>query len=189
MPNQQIPNSAMSEIGEVDERGFVIEWTVRDFFSLPASVDEWYFSPSFSFEGAQWYLKMYPNGRKKHKSEGFIGVFLCLESSGSSIQVNLSIGLKTSKNKIAEEKHGTHHFEELFNNYGWIKVLKRSELRERKFELAPSGHLTWICRLKHPQTTDAASKFFSLIDATQCYIFFLPKKKKKEKLNSCFFFS
>lgn len=116
----------MSEIGELDERGFVVEWTVRDFFSLPAAVDEWYFSPPFSFGGAQWYLKMYPNGRKKHKSEGFIGVFLCLDSPSSPIQINLSMGLKTSKNTVAEEKCGTHNFEEQFNKLRVEKSFKES---------------------------------------------------------------
>lgn len=149
----------MAETGEVAETEVgVIEWTVTDFFSLPDQVDELYLSfPLFSFDGARWCLAMYPNGQREEETEGYIDDCLARGSSGPPIQLNFSLALKTSNNEIADETHHIHNFEKQFDNYGWIRFLERSTLLKRKAELAPSDHLTFVCRLKRP--VDAASKF------------------------------
>lgn len=158
----KVPDSAtdamIGEVAEVEEAG-VVEWTVRDFFSLPVRVGDRYVSPPFPLHGARWRFAMLPNGEKKHESEGYIDVHFRRDSSGSPIQLSFSFGLKTSKGELAKETHATRYFEEQFNSFGCLRFLKRYVLRERKFELAPLGHLTWVLRTERPPD----SKFFSFV--------------------------
>lgn len=150
-------------IGEVnEEEEFFIEWTISDFCSLPAKVDKYYLSPSFSFNGARWRLVMFPNGEKEKKSEGYVGLYLYRESPGPPIELNCSIGRKTPKNRMAQKRENTYNFENQIGA-GWCDFLQRSILLEW-LKRAPPYPLTWVCRLKHPESSAAlaAGKFFRM---------------------------
>lgn len=126
--------------------------------SLPDRVGDLYFSPSFSFGGERWYLEMYPHGRR-NKSDGYVAVYLCRKSDGPPVQLNYIFALKTSDDELTEQGGSTQIFEMRRDSYGGC-FLRRSRLLRRQSELAPSGHLTFVCRLKHPTFADASSKFF-----------------------------
>lgn len=127
---------------------------------MKTKVDECYHSPPFSFDGARWYLEIYPHGETEYGSVGYVGLYLARESDGPSIQLNFSLGLKTSNNETACEQYCTNLFGEEFDIYGCFEFLKRSILVERFSELVPSGHLTCVCRIKHPESPHAESKFY-----------------------------
>lgn len=149
----------MAEIGEVHKREKgVFEWTVRDFMSLPEQVGDGYFSPFFSFGGAWWCFQMYPNGQRNN-SDGYICVYLTRISPGPPIELDYSLGLKATDNEIAGEIHGVPKFEKTFDGYG-IRF-RRSLLLERQPEIAPSGHLIIVCRMKSDPSTKTTSNFFS----------------------------
>lgn len=151
----------MQQVGEVIEKEEgLIEWTASDFRSLPARVDVGCFSPSFSFGGERWYLLMFTNGQKLYKSEGHVDVYLRRESRSPVVRMAFSLGLKISDNEVARETDFTHEFDEKLVDYGCHHYLKRSELLGRRSELAPSGHLTFVCRLEHPEPQYTTGELF-----------------------------
>lgn len=116
-----------------------------------------YFSRSFTFQYAVWYLAI-----RWWKTEGYLVVYFKRESSGPPIQVFYSLGLKTSNNEIAEERHYTSHFggkQRYDMGFRAVHFIKRCELIETKSELLPLNRLAWVIRLKHHEATDAAGKF------------------------------
>lgn len=69
----------MEKIGDIisEIRGeTVIEWKVKDFFSLSDAIDTRYESPDFHFCGISWNLWLYPNGQTNHNSSGWIGLYV-----------------------------------------------------------------------------------------------------------------
>lgn len=155
----------MEIIGELSE--FSVEWTIKEFFSLPAEKDRFYESPVFSFADTFWRLRIYPNGRKKDiakdgtviNSEGFIGLYLFRASSGPPINLHFSLGLKTLDEKVSPMRNFSYNFE-MTQGFGNFKILNRSTLLKIKSRLVPSGVLTVVCKMKYPKTSDLSSKSF-----------------------------
>lgn len=156
----------METVGKLSEFASV-EWRIKEFFSLPAEVDRVYKGPVFSFAGAFWHLRIYPNGRKKDiakdgaaiNSEGFIGLYLFRTSSGPPINLDFYLGLKTLDEKINPVRNFTFNFE-MIQGFGNFKFINRSTLLKRMSELVPSGVLTVVCKIKYPKAADISSKWF-----------------------------
>ena len=150
----------MATIGRVNKipiSGYDIEWQISDFFSLSViDNNESYSSPLFSFAGATWLLKMYPNGTRM--GDACIIVFLKRKSSGPPIRLEFSLGLKTSTGRDPIE-HYTYLFEEADEGYGFARCPSQSEILERESELMPSGILTIFCSLSCKELIDDTSKF------------------------------
>lgn len=159
----------MATIGEVNQIlwKFVIQWKIKDIFSLSSKEDEFWLSPSFSFANTSWCLRIYPNGQSKaplndgqmEDSIGYIGIYLLKISSGPPIHMNYLLGLKTVDKKIEFKFHQTYNFKEM-GGFGRHKFISRSKLLEKKSELMPCDVLTLICKVKHPELAAIASKFF-----------------------------
>lgn len=100
---------AVGEVSEISGE-ITVEWKINEFFSLPAKVDAFYNGPVFSFAGASWHLRIYPNGEVEAtmtdgritNSEGSIGLFLRRTSAGPPIHLEYSLGFKTMEGKVIQ---------------------------------------------------------------------------------------
>lgn len=99
----------MATIGKLNEiqKELDVEWSISNFDSLSDEADKYYASPSFSFNGSSWYLKIYPNGRTADKSVGYIGLCLIRLSSGPANSVDFNLGIKTLDGKRDRERFYT----------------------------------------------------------------------------------
>lgn len=153
----------MKTIGKVNANLpiYEFEWTISNFFSLLEDYDIIYKSPSFSFDGATWYLKIYPNGDINDDSFGYVDLELRRKSSGPPYRLEFSLSLKTLEGNKEEEWQKTCIFEAANGNqsHGVACFIARSKILERKSELLPSGALTVVCTLRSPKFTEDASKY------------------------------
>lgn len=155
----------MKTIGKVNANLpiYEFEWTISNFFSLSEDDDIIYKSPSFAFDGATWYLKIYPNGDKTDDSVGYVDLELRRKSSDPPYSLEFSLSLKTLEGKKDTEWQDTCIFETENGNQscGVARFMPRSEILERKSELLPSGALTVVCTLRSPKFTEDASKYLT----------------------------
>lgn len=137
----------MATIGKVQGilREFHFEWQIEAFLSLPEEDGKSYTSPSFSFAGESWHLRIYPNGESVNNSVGYIGVYLIRNMSISPITLALFLGIKRVKGKKNPETQIICVFDKENDGYGISKLLKRSTLSEKESEIMPSGILTIVC--------------------------------------------
>lgn len=150
---------SMQTIGEISEIpvGFAVEWRIKEFFSLSPEV-RYFDSPTFSFDGTSWVLRIYPNGTLG-TPDGFIHLFLRRETSGPPISLDFDLGLKNFDGKINPEKHFTRTFVTK-QGFGEPQLINRTQLLEEKFELVPSNILSLVCRIRYPTSPDISSKSF-----------------------------
>lgn len=158
----------MATIGDVSEEWvFVAEWKIKDFLSVSNIDNEFLCSPLFSFANASWYMRLYPNGitrinladGQETNSIGYIDIHLCRSSPGPPISLEFSLGLKTVDGKFDPARHYTYLFRKT-GKLGSLRFFKRSVLLEMQNEFIPSGVLTLICKMKHPEPAKITSKSF-----------------------------
>lgn len=124
----------------------LIEWKVKNFFSLRDEINTRYDSPNFQLFGISWNLRVYTNGATG--IEGWIGLYLARMSSGSPITLEFSSILKsTDTNKHHGKTSIAAVFDKVHVGRGYGKLILRSTLMERKADLAPSDEITIICIL------------------------------------------
>lgn len=176
-------NPGMAIVGEVNTRDqsiFVIEWTIRNFFSLSSEVKNCH-SPLFSFGGADWRLKVYPYGQKEKNSEGNIDVYLIRCTAGPPIDMKYSFSLKKLDNKMHTLKYYEFTFQQKLHFHGSLNLVNRSKLLESKSEFSSSDQLTWVCQIV---STDVSSKFYKGYHK-YLFLWFVVIKFKKQCLQQC----
>lgn len=150
----------MATIGDICEtRGeIVMEWRIKDYSSLHQLTDIPYESPKFYFSGASWNIRLYNNGQTVNDSSGWLGLYVRRWSSGSPVNLNYSLGLKSIDGKNDVRITETSVFDR--KDYGWgkSKVITKTALMEQKSELIPSDILTVVCSLKNNDRNDVAGK-------------------------------
>lgn len=154
----------MGTIGKVNKNSkhiYEFEWTISNFFSLSEEDDISYNSPSFSFDGATWYLKVYPNGDKEYDSIGYVDLVLYRKSPGPPYSLEFSLSLKSLEGKKVGEWNEIFIFEEAFKSRGLSCFMSRSEIFEMESELLLSDALTVVCTLKCPKSTADASRYLT----------------------------
>lgn len=134
-----------------------IEWKIFNFTSYSDEDGRNYFSPIFTFADERWNLEIYPNGRQKVDSSGYICLYLVKKSSGPSVILEYSLGLKTLNGKKFVEHYRTHKFKRINQAGGVHKCILRSDLLKRS-DFLPIDHLTVFCHLKYPKSAVNASK-------------------------------
>lgn len=139
------------------ETSLQIEWKIFNFTSLSGEDDSCYYSPPFTFAGECWNLKVYPTGRQKVDSSGYICLYLVKKSSGPSVVLEYSLGLKTLNRKKFVEHSRMHKFKRINQALGVHKCVLRSDLLKRS-EFLPIDHLTVFCHLKYPKSAVNESK-------------------------------
>ena len=144
----------MTAIGEVVEREeFIVQWKIKNFFSLSSKTDTFYSSPLFSFANETWYIRIYPNGSKQDKSNGYIDLYLCRSSSGLPIRLEYSLSVETMGEKIFRdiEVFGNRRFAS-----GCSQFLNKIKLLETKL----SDTLSVVCKMKNVKPDEVSSKSF-----------------------------
>lgn len=142
----------MEKIGDLSEISGerIIEWKVKDYFSLRDAIDASYESPDFHFFGITWFLRLYPNGHTSDGSAGWIGIYLNRLSSGSPVTLDYWFTLKSTDRS---KDHAVKAIESIFakqnTGKGFNKLISRSVLIDRKADLVPSDEITIICTLKN----------------------------------------
>lgn len=148
----------MEVIGRINEvqyhalRSYNFEWQIPEF--APSDLPDDISSPTFSFAGAFWCLRMYLNCQRKGDI-GFgmnddIGLFLRRKSSGSPISLDFSLSLKTKDGGEYQKVHRSHIFREAEKEFGvpsWI-AYEGIEF-SRSTGLLPSNSLTVLCTLRY----------------------------------------
>ena len=165
----------MSTIGEIKEfpRKLDVEWKMKNFFS-PASDDEFFFSPSFSFDGETWCIQMYPNGDGDNNSIGYIDLFLFRHSDGPPVNPEFYFALKSVSGKKFQGSYHMHVFTNEHYKSGVFKFMSRSKLLEKRSELVPDDTLTVVCTMR---STEDASKCrvilnYQIYILSLCFSFF-----------------
>lgn len=151
----------MAVIGKVQDikREFNFEWQIENFLSLPEEDGKSYTSPSFSFAGEFWHLRIYPHGESENDSVEYVGLYLIRNMSIHPITLVLFLGIKTVDQKKEHEMQIICVFDEKNGGYGTSKLLKRSTLAEKKSEFVPSDVLTIVCTVdSYFRTSDDTGK-------------------------------
>lgn len=144
-------------VNKVPIRGYDIEWQIPEFSNLTEDIS----SPTFSFAGAFWCLRIYLNCHKNHYRGRDLGLFLRRKSSGSPISLDFSLGLKTMEGKKDPEVHRSHIFREAEKGFGIPSCISATELMvARRSELLPSNILTVFCTLRYPESVEDESKSY-----------------------------
>lgn len=144
-------------VNKVLIRGYDIEWEIPEFSKL--SEDR--YSPTFSFAGALWCLRIYFNSPKNYDPGSDIGLYLKRKSSGPPINLDFSLGLKTVDGKKDPEVHRTHIFREADKGFGIPSCISTTKLLiARRSELLPSDVLTVFCTLRYPESIEDESKSY-----------------------------
>ncbi|UYV69896.1 SPOPL [Cordylochernes scorpioides] len=124
-------------------------WTIDNFSFHQENVGDYIESSSFPTPGEdalKWNLRLYPNGSSK-KSEGFLSLFLCLESEVCDIDIKYSFSFLTStKNKFNVEQV-YKKFPKINYKWGFPTFFKKSSLFDQKDILLPKDQLTIFCEI------------------------------------------
>lgn len=134
--------SSLGVIGELGESKF--EWKIADFFSLSATKESSYTSPSFVFANTSLHLWIYPAGNVAAKS-GFLSLFLVNESK-NPFHVNMALHIKKVDGTILELTAAMDVY--IKTSMGYNNLYQKSSLKQNKSELVPSNILTIVCILK-----------------------------------------
>lgn len=120
------------------------EWEIGNFFSLSATKDSYYMSPSFVFDNTSLHLEIYPGGCSIAKS-GFLSLYLVNEI-GDPLHVNNTLHIKKADGTMT----GGGSADVCVDNdgMGYLNFYEISCLKQNKSEMIPSGILTIICVLK-----------------------------------------
>lgn len=151
----------MATIGKVQsiKREFNFEWQIENFLSLPEEDGKSYTSPSFSFAGESWHLRIYPHGELENNSVAYVGVYLIRNMSVHPITLALFLGIKAVDGEKEHEIQIICVFDKENDGYGTSKLLKRSTLSQKKSEIVPSDVLTIVCTIDYYfRTSDDAGK-------------------------------
>lgn len=149
-----------SIIGELKgiKDGMEVEWIINDFFKFAENSDVKYSSPSFDFGGETWCMWIYPNTLKPKDTVGQVKCFLIKYKSNSSIMVTYKLGLKKRDGNMDEKCSYTSTFKEEETGYGCKSIISKSELLERKSDLAPNNVVTIICKISREEFSIVSSK-------------------------------
>lgn len=154
--------SLLGNVGNVTSKfaGEVFEWKIPNFSSLTLNVSksDYYDSPSFTFGGATFYLRLYPAGCKGSE-DGDISLFLWLESSSPLLPFTVTyvFGIKNSIRNMYLTDAGSHTCRKPTGRGMW-RFLKKSELTYNVAELLPDDILTIKCSLKHGDASELMLK-------------------------------
>lgn len=160
----------METIGRINKvqyhtiRGYDFEWQIPEF--VPLDLPDDISSPTFSFAGALWCLRMYLNCMAKddigmiiRRNDG-IGLFLRRKSSGSPISLDFSLGLKTNGTKY-KEVHRSHIFREAEKGFGIPNWISYDDIMViRNMQVSPSNSLTVFCTLRYSESEEDESKSY-----------------------------
>lgn len=81
-----------TDVGEIFADSEAVKWTILNFWDLPQEYDAVIKSPRFRFKDRDWYLEIYPNGRRSYSSLGWFGINvwnLTSDTSVSSVEVSV----------------------------------------------------------------------------------------------------
>lgn len=144
-------DSGELDFGDLSDESFdfkEISWKVHNVLSLPETVGYFVQSPSFSFAGATWALRMYPYGHRK-KSQSYIELAITrLNSEIPQHYLFYRFGFKTRRGKECETCLRSSLFQN--NPHEWVvpHYLQKVELMKKKDNIAPKGILTITCQVR-----------------------------------------
>lgn len=160
------------------ERSHHIEWKILNFTSISGEDNYYVNSPPFILAGESWNFKLYPNGQQKKNSMGYICLYLNKISSGSSVTLEYSLGLKTLKGKKFLEHYRTSTFNRTHRACGVHKCLLRSYLLKITSVFSYTDPLTFFCNLKCKTAVNRSKPYIYLITnlnnlstTSNCHIF------------------
>ena len=116
-------------------------------------------SPTFSFEGADWYLAVWPNGHVYSGFSGYIDLDLSRRTSGPPMEVEFCFSLKNLNGRKDLEIRETRNFQDNCWNHFTDRFISKSELERRRNEFENFGFLTFVCTLRRIDSTESESKY------------------------------
>ncbi|UYV69909.1 SPOPL [Cordylochernes scorpioides] len=124
-------------------------WTIDNFNFHQENVGDYIESSSFPTpddDALEWNLRLYPNGSSK-KSEGFLSLFLHLQSDVCDIDIKCSFSFLTSTKKKFNLTQLYIKFSKLDNSWGLGSFFKKSSLFDQRDILLPKDQLTIFCEI------------------------------------------
>ncbi|EAY95642.1 hypothetical protein OsI_17507 [Oryza sativa Indica Group] len=103
-------------------------------YSLLAGVGagEFVTSGTFSVDGHNWNIQVYPDGWKQEMNAGYVSVFLCLCGGATGVRAKYTLSLSLSENGGGEsvQRSLTHRFDTVGAFWGFPRFMERPRLRQ-----------------------------------------------------------
>lgn len=109
-----------TDVGEISIHAKRVKWIIHNFWDLPQEYDTIIRSPHFRFEGRDWCIEVYPNGRSLYSSLGWFEISVRnLDSDSIFLNSEVSVvGELLDKNILAfitnPDGAGSYYYTRLF---------------------------------------------------------------------------
>lgn len=136
---------AIRDVGVIEHFKGLIHWRIPNFYDLPQECNTVIRSPHFHYRDSDWYMEVYPDGRRLYSSSGWFGIgALNLNSESNLPIVSLGVVLAPNKNYVlsAEKSHGDGF-------YCCTRLLPISILKSWLDLFVPEGDLYVLCCIEN----------------------------------------
>lgn len=138
---------AVKDVGEITiHRDLECLWRIPNFYDLPQEYNTVIRSPRFRCDDRDWYMEVYPDGRRLYSSSGWFGISVVNLNTDYNLSAVI-LGIKGAAQEgnfiISEEKSNGDGF------YCCTRFLPRLLLQSWKELFAQGGDLCLFCFPKH----------------------------------------
>lgn len=138
-------DSKKREIGQSINPNYfeLFKWKIPNVSSIPHNPDYVVQSPSFSYGGASWVLKMYPYGQTKYETVGYIDVIIeRVHSQVKENSINCRMHCENAFKKEIIPFRGKYSFDLEWPQAKILRFMQNLKECPEKWQIAPNDTFT-----------------------------------------------